>query len=80
MKENKFYPKMEREELILYCLEHCNTEKALFHKSMVAQMISYAGCPFEYNSPEKIMKKDNEWYSLHEDMSNLVNLALEFDS
>ena len=80
MKENKYYPKMEREELIWYCSENCNHEKILFSKSMVAQMIFYAGCPFEYTSPEKIMKRDQKWYSLPKEMNKLVKLAQEFDS
>lgn len=69
-----FYSGMEKDELVGYCDIHCETEIALFHQEMVAQMIEYAGCPKDFPKPEEIMKGE-EWSSLHESMKTLVNLV-----
>ena len=73
--EGKFYADMTREKLIGYSELHCETERGLFHKSMVAQMIEYAGRPERFISPEKIMADDRDWYAMGEPMSELVGLA-----
>ena len=73
--ERIFYPNMAREELIGYCDDHSETERALFHKSMIAQMIEYAGRPGNYSSPEEILKGEQDLYSMHKEMKTLVDLA-----
>jgi len=70
-----FDPNMAREELIGYCDLHSETERALFHKSMIAQIVEYVGCPEDYTSPEEILKGKQDIYSMHEPMKILVDLA-----
>lgn len=72
----KYYPDMSREELISYCDLHCKTPRALFRRDMIAQMVEYAGNPNEYPKSEEWMA-GIEWYSLHEEMEELVQLARE---
>ena len=66
---------MNKEELIGYCDIHCETERALFPKAIVAQMIDYAGCPEDWSTPDEVAKGNIDWYSMHEDMKGLVKLA-----
>lgn len=70
-----FYSHMPRGDLIGYCAIHCKTERALFHKSMVAQMVEYAGRPKGFLSPEIIARGMTKFHSLHESMGKLVELA-----
>jgi hypothetical protein len=74
-RERIFYSGMSKDDLIGYCALHCRTERALFHKDMVAQMVEYAGCPKGFLPPEEISRDIHEFYSLHESMEELVSLA-----
>lgn len=75
--EKRFYSFNTREGLVGYCELHCQTERALFRKDMVAQMIEYAGRPKSFCSPEEIMNGWKGWYSLGREMEELVKLARE---
>ena len=70
-----FYSGMEKDELVGYCDIHCETEIALFHQEMYAQMIEYAGCPENYPSPDEVIECSTEFHSMHENMKTLVYLA-----
>ena len=73
--DGKYYSHMERNELIDYCDSHCETERALFSREMVAQMIEYASCPEDYSTPDEIINSCIEFYPMHEPMKTLVDLA-----
>ncbi len=73
----KYYADMELEELVRYCDIHSETDRALFNKDMIAQMIDYAGNPKDYPTAEEMAKASIEWHSLHETMKTLVNLCKE---
>lgn len=74
---SKYYSGMDLKELVKYCDAHSETPRALFSKNMVAQMIDYAGNPKDFPSAKIMNNADIKWYSLHEDMKNLVNLCKE---
>ena len=63
---------MTDDELIGYCLIHCRTERALFHKDQINRMIALAGFPEGF--PESV---DIEWQSVHEPMKVLCDLATQ---
>lgn len=73
----KYYESMNKENLIEYCDIHCETERALFSKEMVAQMIDYAGYPENWSTPDEVAKGNICWHVIHEDMKGLVKLAKE---
>lgn len=75
MSERCFYTEMPAEQLIGYCEIHCETERALFPKEMVAQMVLLAGEPDHWAKPEAIISHAQKWYSLHGEMKELISLA-----
>lgn len=56
------------ERLIGYCEVHCETERALFNKNQVNDMLKLAGYP---------PSMDIDWVSMHEGMKELCKLARE---
>lgn len=66
---------MKGENLIGYCSEHAQTERAYFSREIIAQMIEYAGRPENYPSPEEVLKDFPKFTPLHEEMDVLVDLA-----
>lgn len=73
-KYRTFYPHMERDELIGYCDLHRKSQRALFSREMIAQMVEYAGCPEDFPNPQEIMRYQ-EFIGTHEPMKKLVDLA-----
>lgn len=63
---------MTDEELIGYCDLHCESERALFNAEQINRMISLAGHPEDY-----VRQVPDGWYSIHDEMKNLVKLARE---
>jgi len=57
-------------ELIGYCDIHCETPRAMFNDAQINRMIELAGFPESF--PRTVSRG---WYSLHEDMKDLVKLA-----
>jgi hypothetical protein len=57
-------------ELIGYCDIHCETPRAMFNDVHINRMIELAGFPADF--PRTVSRG---WYSLHEDMKDLVKLA-----
>jgi hypothetical protein len=55
--------------LIYYCILHCRSERALFHREDVNRMLTLAGHPD--------MECVQEWVSMHEEMRKLCELALK---
>ncbi len=70
-----YYSQMNSEELINYCDSHSETERALFSKEQVAEMVLLAGCPEDWPLPQKIATDSTTWHSLKKPMKNLVFLA-----
>lgn len=62
---------MEDKELIGYCRIHCQTERALFSGTHINRIIALAGYPthFVREVPPK------QFFSMHEDMKELCDLA-----
>jgi hypothetical protein len=59
-------------ELIGYCDIHCETERALFNERQINRMIELAGYPDEFVREVRV-----GWYSVHQEMKELVRLARE---
>ena len=55
-----------------YCDAHSQTQRALFRQDYVAIMVRLAGSPKSWPKPREIEKGDIKFYSLHEEMSELV--------
>lgn len=72
----KYYSQMDRNALSGYCSIHCKTSRALFSKEMIAQMVEYAGSPEHFSKSEEGID-GIKWYSMHEEMEELVKLARE---
>lgn len=64
----KYYSAMTEEQFVDYVSSHSETERALFSKDQVAQMLDLAGYPKEAEEASRGFKK---WYSV--DMSDLVS-------
>jgi len=62
---------MDDEHLIGYCEIHCQTERALFSDTHINRMIALAGYPKDF--PRTV----TGWYSMHEEMQELCDLAKE---
>lgn len=60
---------MDDEHLIGYCEIHCKTERALFSDTHINRMIALAGYP------QGFPKIVTGWYSMHEEMQELCDLA-----
>lgn len=58
-------------ELIGYCEIHCKTERALFNGNHINRMILLAGSPSNFVSSVP----GESWFSMHEDMAELCELA-----
>ena len=61
---------MKGEHLIGYCEIHCKTERALFSRQQVNDMIELAGFPEHF-----VGQIRQSWISLHEEMEELCKLA-----
>ena len=72
-----YFDGMATKELIGYCDIHCETDRALFSREQVAQMIYLAGEPDTWDSPNVIVTCSVKWISLKEEMKALVALARE---
>ena len=61
---------MTDRELIGYCDIHCESERALFNERQINRMIELAGYPSGF-----VREVCVGWYSVHEEMKELVRLA-----
>ncbi len=67
----KYYNAMPKEQFLDYCITHSETQRALFSKAQIAQVLDLAGYS---DKAEEMIKYGEAWMSI--DLSDLASEAM----